>query len=134
MDIILINFCKICAACCKRYPFVELSPKEILSIEKVTGLCSEVFVNQKGENVEEYFLKFQDNGYCFFLNEENGSFFCEVYAARPLICKNFPSEPSQQDVCNANSERLLGNTCGSPRNTTEPEMLPRSCEQNFEKR
>jgi Fe-S-cluster containining protein len=52
-------------------------------------------------------MQFQNNGYCFFLNEKNGIFSCDVYESRPHICKNFPSESTQQDVCDANSKRLL---------------------------
>jgi Fe-S-cluster containining protein len=87
------------------YPFIELSDSEVFSIQKATGMHSDVFTNRKGENFEEYFMQFQNNGYCFFLKEKNGSFSCEVYESRPHICKNFPSESAQQDVCDANSKR-----------------------------
>jgi len=45
-----------------------------------------------GKAVEEYFLQFQKNGDCFFLNENNGSYSCSVYEIRPEICKNYPSK------------------------------------------
>lgn len=89
------------------YPFVELSKDEVFSIKNATGMQSDVFTNRKGEKSKEYFLQFQNNGYCFFLNEKDGSFACDVYESRPQICKNFPSKPQQQEVCDANSERLL---------------------------
>jgi Fe-S-cluster containining protein len=104
--IILSEICKKCATCCKNYPFVDLSKKEIHSLEKVTGVHSGMFTNPKGKAVEEYFLQFQENGYCCFLNENNGSFSCGVYEARPGICKNYPSKPSQREVCEANSEKI----------------------------
>ena len=104
---VLTNICKKCATCCMHYPFIELSSSEVFSIKRATGMQSDVFTNRKGENFEEYFMQFQNNGYCIFLNENNGGFSCDVYEARPRICKNFPSESTQQDVCDANSKRLL---------------------------
>jgi Fe-S-cluster containining protein len=98
----LSEICKKCAECCKNYPVVDLSKNEIFSLEKVTGVHSGVFTIPKGKAVEEYFLQFQENGYCFFLNENNGSFSCGVYEVRPGICKNYPSRPIQKEVCNAN--------------------------------
>ena len=73
-NIILTEICKKCAECCKNYPFVCLSEKEIDSIKKLTGLPAEVFTIPKGKEIEEYFLQFQENGYCFFLNENNGNY------------------------------------------------------------
>jgi len=68
-------------------------------LEKVTGLHHDAFTNGKMMEVEEYFLQFKSNGYCHFLNEDNGSFSCGVYDARPAICRNYPSKPGQEDVC-----------------------------------
>ncbi len=103
----MTEICKQCAECCKNYPFVDLSKNEINSLEKLTGIPAEVFTNPKGKEIEEYFLQFQDNGYCFFLNENKGSFSCGVYEERPGICKNYPSSPIQKDVCDANKEKFL---------------------------
>ena len=74
----------------KIQPIVDISKNEINSLEKVTGVHPDVFTNQKGKAVEEYLLRFQENGYCFFLNENNGIFSCDVYQARPAICKKYP--------------------------------------------
>jgi Fe-S-cluster containining protein len=81
---------------------VELSPHDIDALEKLTGLPLDVFANQKGEAVEEYFLSFKENGDCFFLNNNNGDYSCEVYEARSEICRNYPSKPSQNKVCKLN--------------------------------
>ena len=108
----MTEICKKCAECCKNRPFVDLSNNEISSLEEATGLRYDVFTNQKGTKVEEYFLQFKENGYCFFLDEDNGSFSCSVYAARPEICKNYPSKPTQQDACKANMEKFLHNIPG----------------------
>ncbi len=98
-----------CAECCKNHPFVELSKNEINSLEQATGLHFNVFTNQKEKVFEEYFFKFQENGNCFFLNENDGSYSCAVYAARPGICKNYPSKPRQKEACDANREKFLIN-------------------------
>ena len=109
---ILNEICKICAECCKNHPFVDLSENDINSIEKMTGMHPDVFTNPKGKTVEAYFLQFQKNGYCVFLNEKNGRFSCGVYDARPGICRAYPSKPIQKDFCDANKEKLLRNIFG----------------------
>ncbi len=96
------EICKKCAACCKHFPFVQVSEHEITSLEKHTELHSEVFTNEKSEGGEEYFLQFQENGDCFFLVEKEGSYSCGVYEARPGICKKYPAEAIQKKVCRAN--------------------------------
>ncbi|MCK4837348.1 MAG: YkgJ family cysteine cluster protein [Desulfobulbaceae bacterium] len=111
-NITLNEICKNCAECCKHYSFVELSQIEINALEKFTGLRFDVFTNPKGKAVEEYFLKFKDNGDCYFLNVNNGNYSCGVYEARPDICRNYPSEPSQHEVCDANKKICLSNNSG----------------------
>lgn len=101
-NIILSEICTKCAECCKNYSFVELSQNEIYELGKLTGLPFDVFTDQKGEAVEEYFLQFKENGEWFFLNENNGDYSCGVYEARSGICRNYPSKPSQNEVCDAN--------------------------------
>ena len=108
----MTEICKKCAECCKNHPFVDLSNSEIQSLEKATGLHPDVFTNQKGTEVEEYFLQFKENGHCFFLDEKDGSFSCSAYEARPDICKNYPAEPIQKDTCKANMEKFLNNIIG----------------------
>ena len=100
------ELCKKCAACCQNYPFIELSQTEIRSLEQITGDSFQVFTNQHFEEVVKYFLQFQENGYCCFLHEENGRFFCGVYEARPRICKEYPSNAPQQDACDAHCKKL----------------------------
>jgi Fe-S-cluster containining protein len=106
------EICKNCAECCKHYSFVELSQIEINALEKFTGLPFEVFTNPKGEAVGEYFLKFKENGDCYFLNTNNSNYSCEVYEARTGVCRNYPSEPSQNEVCDANRKICLSNNSG----------------------
>jgi Fe-S-cluster containining protein len=111
-NITVTEICKKCGECCKHYPFVELSAKEIVVLEEATGLDADVFTNAKGKVVEEYFLQFQENGNCFFLNENNGCFFCSVYEARPEACRKYPSKPIQKKTCDANSKKSLSHTFG----------------------
>jgi uncharacterized protein len=109
---ILSEICKNCAECCKHYSFVELSEDEIDALEKYTGLRFDVFTNPKGKATEEYFLKFKENGDCFFLNNTKGNYSCDVYEARSSICRNYPSEPSQNARCDANRRISLSNNSG----------------------
>jgi Fe-S-cluster containining protein len=111
-NIISTEICKKCSECCKNYPIVKLSKNEINLLEQVTGLHFDVFTNPMGKGVEKYCLQFQENGDCFFLNENNGSYSCAVYEARPGICKNYPSKPRQKEVCDANREKFLSNNFG----------------------
>ncbi len=106
------EICKKCADCCKNYPLVELSKNEINSLELLTGLHFGTFINSKSKADEKYFLQFKENGYCFFLNENNGSYSCSIYEARPEICKNYPSNPRQQEVCNSNRGKFMSNSFG----------------------
>jgi uncharacterized protein len=106
------EICKKCAECCKNFPFVELSQNEIYEIEKLTELPSDLFSIQKGEAGGEYFLQFKENGDCIFLNENNGDYSCRVYKARSEICKNYPSKPKQNEVCDSNREKILRKNSG----------------------
>lgn len=66
------EICKNCAECCKHFSFIEVSQVEIDALEKFTGLRSDVFTHSNGKAVEGYFLKFKENGDCYFLNVNNG--------------------------------------------------------------
>jgi uncharacterized protein len=104
--------CRKCAKCCKGFPFIEVSRNEIHALGKLTGLPFEAFTNPKGGAAEGYFLQFKENGDCFFLNENNGSYSCGVYEARSEICRNYPLKPLQRELCNANREIVLRNNSG----------------------
>jgi Fe-S-cluster containining protein len=99
--------CKKCAECCRNYPFVKLSRHEISELERLTGLSSDIFSNLIDKGGDEYFLDFKKNGDCFFLNENNGDYSCGVYESRSETCRNYPSKPSQNAVCNSNQEMML---------------------------
>jgi Fe-S-cluster containining protein len=109
---ILSEICKKCAECCKNFPYVKLYQAEISALEKLTGLPSDVFANRKGEALEEYFMLFKENGDCCLLNENNGNYSCIAYEARSEICRNYPSSPSENKVCNANRKMILRSNSG----------------------
>ncbi|MDP3980392.1 MAG: YkgJ family cysteine cluster protein [Chlamydiota bacterium] len=102
----LSEICRKCAECCKHYACVELSQNEINALEIFTGLHFELFTYSKGKADEGYFLKFEENGDCVFLNKNNNGHSCRVYEARPEICKNYPSNPSQNKACKANIKNM----------------------------
>jgi Fe-S-cluster containining protein len=111
-NIISSKICKKCAKCCRNYPFIKLSQNEINEIEKLTKLPLDVFADRKDEAGEEYFLKFKENGDCFFLTENDGSYSCDIYEARSEICRNYPSNPEQDKVCYLNKKMILLNHSG----------------------
>lgn len=98
-NVISTKICKKCGECCKQSPFVVLSKDEINTLEQATGLNPDLFTNPKGVDVDEYFLKFQGDGACFFLNESEDGYACSVYEARPEACKTYPSKAIQHKFC-----------------------------------
>lgn len=102
IQVITSEICQRCGECCRNFPFIELSRAEIHQLEELTGLTMEKFANPKGEESEEYFLQFKENGDCYFLNKTAGGYFCSVYEARPVKCRAYPSRPDQNEVCQAN--------------------------------
>jgi uncharacterized protein len=101
--------CKQCAECCKNFAFIELSQDEIFKIVQLTGLPFEAFTNPKGESPEAYFMQFKENGDCYFLTGRPGQYSCGVYAARSKVCRNYPSKPVQDEVCDANRKMIQRN-------------------------
>jgi len=106
-NFISMKMCKKCAECCKNYPLIRISKNEINSLELLTGLHFGIPINSKGKEYEGYLLQFKENGDCFFLNENNGNYSCDVYEVRPEICKKYPSTLRQQEVCALNKEKLF---------------------------
>ena len=102
-----MNPCKECAECCKNYPSIKISKNEINSLELFTGLHLGIPTNSNGKKYEGYLLQFKDNGDCFFLNKNNGSYSCNVYEVRPDICKNYPSSLRQKETCAFNRKKSI---------------------------
>lgn len=104
--------CRKCAECCRHNSFVELSQHDVNVLEEFTGLHFAEFTNPKGEAVEGYFLKFNENGDCIFLNGDSGHYSCSVYEARAEVCRDYPSRPTQNEVCDANRKMCLSGHAG----------------------
>ncbi len=102
-----MKMCQKCAECCKNYPLIEISKNEIKSLELLTGLQFGILINSKSKAYEGYLLQFKENGDCFFLNENNGNYSCDVYEVRPEICKKYPSTLRQQEACLLNKGKLF---------------------------
>lgn len=87
---------------------MEVSAAEVAVLAEASGLDPEVFAHRKGEDSDEYFLKFKDNGDCYFLSDDEDSAGCSVYEARAAVCRAYPSKPPQNDRCAEHQERVLG--------------------------
>jgi Fe-S-cluster containining protein len=106
------KICETCGDCCRRFPFIELSQEDIHTLEKATGLRSDEFANHKRKQVEEYFLRFKENGDCLFFKENNGHYSCAVYEARPEICRDYPLTPRQNEICGESRRVIQSNNSG----------------------
>ena len=98
--IISSSACKKCSKCCQNFPCIELSKEDIKRLEECVGLSFEEFTNPKDKVfTEDYFLQFQKNGDCIFLEAKDGGHSCKVYSVRPKVCKSYPSNPKQKAFC-----------------------------------
>jgi Fe-S-cluster containining protein len=104
-NLIETDLCRLCAACCKNKPFIELSAAEIGALEAATGLHPDAFTEKKRTQPEEHFMHFGDDGHCIFLAAASGTHACSVYAARPAICRDYPWTQIQTAACDAHSEK-----------------------------
>lgn len=91
--------CITCAECCKNYPFIRLSKSEVFLITSYTALPMDQFTELKEKEVGSYFLKFNENGDCYFLKYDKGSYCCKIYDIRPSICRNYPNTTIQKEYC-----------------------------------
>ncbi|WP_369426433.1 YkgJ family cysteine cluster protein [Pelagicoccus sp. SDUM812002] len=93
--------CTKCGGCCSNFPFVELSEGDIERLKAFTGWKAEIFSDSDQGSVSRRFLRFQEDGSCVFLEKDSGVATCNVYEARPEICRTYPFTPSQDRVCEA---------------------------------
>ncbi len=107
--IISPEICNSCGGCCKNFPYVDLTKYDINLLQNLTGLRIDEFTNPKDDSIDEHFLKFQENGDCFFLKKVNGNYSCDAYEARPSICKSYPSAPRQYKACGVSKEKYIDN-------------------------
>jgi Fe-S-cluster containining protein len=99
--------CIKCAGCCKHYPFIGLSERELNLIANYTTLDIDRFAESKEQTVGSYFLKFNQNGDCYFLKHKDDLYSCAIYEIRPRICRDYPHTDIQSEYC---SEKI-NNTC-----------------------
>jgi len=94
------DICTPCGECCRHFPYIPISEKDINLLIDETGLSKDKFTNMKDIKSGEYFLKFNDNGDCVFFEEKSPTLFsCNVYKARPSICSDYPSSKKQIKYC-----------------------------------
>ena len=97
--------CINCAACCRNFPYIQLSQTDVEAIESFTGLAPDEFSNSGEREGEKRFLKFTENGDCIFLKMTDGSYACRIYEARSTICRAYPATDTQHHTCHKNSNR-----------------------------
>lgn len=106
-ETITLKTCRECGECCRHFAFAKLSQLEIESIEAFTGLHFSIFTYPIGEEGEGRFLKFRDNGDCFFLNKDEDAFSCLIYEVRAKVCRNYPSNKLQFEACDMHRKGLI---------------------------
>ena len=95
--------CRLCAACCKRGPFVQLDADEIAVLEPVSGLRADLFTDDPGDESGRRFLRMTERGECIFLEAVGDGHACGVYDARPGICREYPWTQPQKAACGDHS-------------------------------
>jgi Fe-S-cluster containining protein len=95
--------CRLCAACCKRGPFVQLDADEIALLEPASGLRGDLFTDDAGDESGRRFLRMKRQGECIFLEAAGGAHACGVYDARPAICREYPRTQPQKAACGVHS-------------------------------
>lgn len=91
---------------------MELSGAEVAVLEQASGLDPDVFAHRKRADADGYFLKFKDNGDCYFLSDDEDDAGCSVYAARASVCRAYPSKPGQDERCAELQAQVLGEKPG----------------------
>ena len=91
--------CNKCAECCKNFPFVRLSQTESSLIRNYSELHIDQFAEKIEKEQRNYFLRFNEDGDCYFLGYENGIYYCKIYEIRPGICKIYPGTTIQRQYC-----------------------------------
>ncbi len=108
-----LKTCRECWECCRHFAFAKLTQLEIETIEAFTGLHFSIFTypigadGEDGADREGRFLKFRDNGDCFFLNRDEDTFSCLIYEVRSKICRDYPSRQAQLETCDMNRKGVI---------------------------
>ncbi len=97
----ILQDCRQCGTCCKKYKKVLLQGNEVDFIKKMGGHVGidatlrelrekslEQLVEENKEKGKVYMIHPDDKG-CIFLDCHNGLYRCKIYNYRPLSCKGF---------------------------------------------
>ncbi len=97
----LLQECRQCGTCCKKYKKVLLQGDEPAFIKKMGGHVGvdatlkelrekplEKLIEEKKESGKVYMIHPDDKG-CMFLECQNGLYRCKIYHYRPLSCQGF---------------------------------------------
>ncbi len=119
----ILEECRQCGSCCKRYRKILLQADEVDFIKKMGGhvgvdvhlndlrtkSMDELIEEAKDEN-KVYMIHPDDKG-CIFLEKRNGKYGCKIYHYRPLTCRTFKctmADNSFQNIFEENAICLLG--------------------------
>jgi len=126
----ILQDCRQCGTCCKKYKKVLLRGNEGDYIKKMGGHVGvdatlrelrekplSQLIEENREKGKVYMIHPDDKG-CIFLEQRNCLFFCKIYHFRPLACKGFRcnlADESFHSLFADNAIHLLGlDTFGLP--------------------
>jgi uncharacterized protein len=119
----ILQECRQCGTCCKKYTKVLLQGNEVEFIEKMGGHVGvdatlrqlrekplEQLIEENKEQGKVYMVHPDDKG-CVFLQCRNELFYCKIYHYRPLSCRGFRcnlADNSFFDLFGSDAISLLG--------------------------
>ena len=119
----ILQECRQCGACCKKYKKVLLQGDEVEFIKKMGGHVGvdatlrqlretplEQLIEENKAQGNVYMIHPDDKG-CIFLQCWNGLYYCRIYHYRPLSCRGFRcnmADNSFLDLFGGDATCLLG--------------------------
>ncbi len=97
----ILQECRHCGACCRRYRKIVLQPEEVDFITKMGGYVgtSLSLRDLRGQSIEEAAARARESGRvymvhpdsrgCVFLEKRNRKHHCRIYHHRPKSCRGF---------------------------------------------
>lgn len=119
----ILQKCRQCGTCCKKYKKVLLQPDEVDFIKKMGGHVGvNIGLNElrdsnieelmaEAEKKEKVYMIHPDGKGCIFLENRNGKYICKIYYYRPLSCRGFRctlADNSFMDLFGSDAIHLLG--------------------------
>ncbi len=118
----ILQECRQCGTCCKKYRRIRLQPDEVEFIKKMGGHVGvDISLNElRSKSLAElidgakqkgriYMIHPDDKG-CVFLQKKNGKYFCRIYNYRPRACRGFRcnlADSSMLDLLSQDAMLLL---------------------------